>query len=157
MVRSPLPSLAAAAALALATAAGATSAQAAAPGVWQVLRSVSPDPTKVDNSSFAGVSMSGASDGWAVGTFANPQAVNQPLAEHWDGHAWRITAAPPLPKAGASGVLSGVDEVGPANVWAAGVAHPGGRRNADPDRAFHRHVLGGCPQPEPLHRPRRRR
>jgi hypothetical protein len=51
----------------------------------------------------------------------NPQAVNQPLAEHWNGHAWRITAAPPLPKAGASGVLSGVDEVvGPANVWAVG-------------------------------------
>jgi hypothetical protein len=121
MVRSPLPGLAVAAALALATAAGAARAQAAAPGVWQVLRSVSPDPTQVDNSSFAGVSMSGASDGWAVGTFASPQAVNQPLAEHWDGHAWRITAAPPPPKAGTSGVLNGVDEVGPANVWAAGV------------------------------------
>jgi hypothetical protein len=121
MVRSPLLSLAAAAAVALATGAGVTGAQAATPGIWQVLRSVSPDPTKVDNSSFAGVSMSSASDGWAVGNFMNPQAVNQPLAEHWNGHAWRITAAPPLPKAGASGVLSGVDEVvGPANVWAVG-------------------------------------
>lgn len=120
MVRSPLLSLAAAAALALATAAGATGAQAASPGIWQVLRSVSPDPTKVDDSQFAGASMSSASDGWAVGSFANPQAVNQPLAEHWDGRAWRVTAVPPLPKKGASGTLSGVDEVGPANVWAAG-------------------------------------
>jgi hypothetical protein len=120
MVRSPLLSLAAAA-LALATAAGVTSAQAAvSPGTWQVLRSVSPDPTKVDDSLFAGVSMTSASDGWAVGNFMNPQAVNQPLAEHWDGHAWRITAAPPLPKTGASGVLSGVDAAGPANVWAVG-------------------------------------
>jgi hypothetical protein len=121
MVRSPLLSLAAATALTLATAAGLTGAQAAVPGTWQVLRSVSPDPTQVDNSLFAGVSMASASDGWAVGSFSNPQAVNQPLAEHWDGHAWRITAAPPPPKAGTSGVLNGVDEVGPANVWAAGV------------------------------------
>ena len=121
MVRSPLLSLAAAAAVALATGAGVTGAQAATPGIWQVLRSVSPDPTKVDDSSFAGVSMASASDGWAVGNFTNPQAVNQPLAEHWNGRAWRITAAPPLPKAGASGMLSGVDEVvGPANVWAVG-------------------------------------
>jgi hypothetical protein len=122
MVRSPLLSLAAAAAVALATGAGMTGAQASGPpGIWQVLRSVSPDPTQVDNSAFAGVSMASASDGWTVGTFSNPQAVNQPLAEHWDGHAWRITAAPPPPKGGASGVLDGVDEVGPANVWAAGV------------------------------------
>jgi hypothetical protein len=121
MVRSPLLSLAAAAALALATAAGATGAQAAAPpGIWQILRSVSPAPTKVDDSFFAGVSMASASDGWTVGSFMNPQAVNQPLAEHWDGHAWRITAAPLLPTGAASGALSGVDEVGPANVWAAG-------------------------------------
>jgi hypothetical protein len=120
MVRSPLLGLAAAAALALATAGGVTGAQAATPGPWQVLRSVSPDPTKVDDSLFAGVSMASASDGWAVGSFSNPQAVNQPLAEHWDGHAWRITAIPPLPRGAASGVLSGVDEVASANVWAVG-------------------------------------
>jgi hypothetical protein len=120
MVRSALLSLAAAAALALATTAGVTGAQAAAPAIWQVLRSVSPDPTQVDDSLFAGVSMASASDGWAVGSFSNPRAVNQPLAEHWDGQAWRITATPPLPKAAASGVLNGVDEVAPANVWAAG-------------------------------------
>jgi hypothetical protein len=109
------------AALALTLIAGVTGAQAAVPpGTWQVLRSVSPDPTKVDDSLFAGVSMSSASDGWAVGSFSNPQAVNQPLAEHWDGHAWRITAVPPLPSGAASGVLSGVDEVAPANAWATG-------------------------------------
>jgi hypothetical protein len=119
MVRSPLLTLAAAAALALATA-GATGAHAAAPGTWQVLRSVSPLPTKVDDSFFTGVSMASASDGWAVGSFMNPQAVNKPLAEHWNGQAFRVTAVPPLPKAAASGVLNGVDEVGPANVWAAG-------------------------------------
>ena len=120
-MRSPLLSLAATAALALATAAGVTGAQAAVPsGPWQVLHSVSPDPTKVDDSLFTGVSMASASDGWAVGNFSNAQAVDKPLAEHWDGHAWRITAVPPLPRGAASGVLSGVDEVGPTNAWAAG-------------------------------------
>src|SRR5215472_2885842 len=107
MVRSPLLSLAAAAALTLTTAAGVTGAQAAVPpGPWQVLRSVSPDPTKVDDSLFTGVSMASASDGWAVGSFMNPQAVNHPLAEHWNGQAWRITAVPPLPSGAASGVFS---------------------------------------------------
>jgi hypothetical protein len=65
--------------------------------------------------------MAGTSDGWAVGSFSNPNAVSQPLAEDWDGRAWRITAAPPPPKAGTSGALNAVDEIGPANVWAAGV------------------------------------
>ena len=131
MVRSPLLSLAAAAALALATAAGAIRAQAAVPpGTWQVLRSVSPDPTKVDNSLFAGVSMASTNDGWAVGSFANPQAVNQPLAEHWDGQAWRITANVPLPKGAASGELSGVNQLSSASAWAVGDATPasGGAR-----------------------------
>jgi hypothetical protein len=130
-MRSPLLSLAGAAVLVLATAAGVTGAQAAVPpGPWQVLRSVSPEPTQVDDSLFSGVSMASASDGWAVGSFSNPEAVNQPLAEHWGGQAWRITAAPPLPTTGASGVLNGVDEVGPANVWAAGsfVLTAGGTR-----------------------------
>jgi hypothetical protein len=132
MMRSPLLSLAGAAVLVLATAAGVTGAQAAAapPATWQVLRSVSPDPNQVDDSLFAGVSMASASEGWAVGSFSNPDAVNEPLAEHWDGQAWQITAAPPLPTTGASGVLNGVDEVGPANVWAAGsfVLTAGGTR-----------------------------
>ena len=120
-MRSPLLSLAAAAALTLATAAGMTGARAAAaPSIWQILHSVSPQPTKVDDSFLTGLSMASASDGWAVGTFMNPQAVDKPLAEHWDGQAWRITAAPGLPKTATSGVLSGVDEVGAANVWAAG-------------------------------------
>jgi hypothetical protein len=130
-VRSPLLSLAAAAALTLATATGVTSARAAAaPSIWQILRSVSPQPTKVDNSFFTAVSMASASDGWAAGTFMNPQAVDHPLAEHWGGHAWQITATTPLPKGGASGTFSGVNEVGPGNVWAAGSFNPaaGGTR-----------------------------
>jgi hypothetical protein len=111
MVRSQL-SLAAAVALALATAAGATGAQAAtSAGTWQVLRSVSPNPTMLNNSLLVGVSMGSPSDGWAVGSFLSPR----PRAEHWDGHAWRITAA------AGSGVFNGVDEVDAANVWAAGI------------------------------------
>lgn len=131
MVRSSLLSLAAAAALALTTAAGAAAARAAVPAAtWQVLRSVSPAPTKVDDSFFSGVSMASPGDGWAVGRFANPQAVNQPLAEHWDGRAWRITAPPAPPKNAAGSVLNGVDEVSTANVWAVGslsLAAGGGR------------------------------
>jgi hypothetical protein len=132
MKRSPLLSLAGAAVLVLATAAaGATGAQAAVPlGTWHVLHSVSPEPNQVDDSIFTGVSMASASEGWAVGSFSNPDAVNEPLAEHWGGQGWQLTAKPPLPTTGASGVLNGVDEVGPANVWAAGSFVPtaGGTR-----------------------------
>jgi hypothetical protein len=150
MGRSPLPSLAAAAVLGLAAASGVTGAQAAvAPSPWQVLRSVSPQPTKVDDSLFVGVSMASAGDGWAVGSFSNPKAVDKPLAEHWDGHAWRITAVPPLPQGGTSGELNGVDEVAPANVWAAGTLSP-----TDGARTLIEHFTGTSwtvvPSPDPF-------
>ena len=150
MGRSPLPSLAAAVVLGLAAVSGVTSAQAAVPpGTWQVLRSVSPDPTKVDDSLFTGVSLASASDGWAVGNFSNPKAVDKPLAEHWDGRAWRITAVPPLPQGGTSGELNGVDEVAPANVWAAGTLNP-----ADGARTLIEHFTGKSwtvvPSPDPF-------
>ena len=119
MVRSPLLSLAVAAALVLGVGVGDADA-AVPPGAWQVLRSVSQVPAQVDNSTLASVSMASASDGWAVGTFMDPQAVSRPLAEHWNGRAWRITASTQLPKTDASGQLSGVDQVGPADAWAVG-------------------------------------
>lgn len=120
-MRSPVLSLAAAAALVLGAGAGDAYA-AVPPGAWQVLRSVSQVPAQVDNSTLASVSMVSASDGWTVGAFMDPQAVSQPLAEHWNGRAWRITASPPLPKTDASGELSGVDQVSPASAWAVGNA-----------------------------------
>ena len=117
MVRSPLLSLAAAAALALATAGGVASAQAA-PGPWQILRSVSPDPTKVDNSIFTGVSMASASEGWAVGSFSTPQAVNQPLAEHWNGKTWSLIKTPDPGAFGSA--LESITALSASDIWAVG-------------------------------------
>jgi hypothetical protein len=116
MVRGQLAALAAAATLALGTGADA----AVPPGAWHVLHSVSQDPTQVDNSTLASVSMTSARDGWTVGAFMDPRAVSRPLAEHWDGRAWRITANAPLPKGAASAELSGVDQLSTASAWAVG-------------------------------------
>jgi len=48
----------------------------------------------VINSTFASVSMPGATEGWAVGAFDDKNAVGHPLAEHWDGTTWTRAKAP---------------------------------------------------------------
>src|SRR6266704_3335305 len=81
-----------------------------------------PNPGGVDGLKdvfFGSVAAGSASDAWAVGASDALSASSQPLAEHWDGHAWS-TVAVPMP-AGATGVqLDGVDEVNSGDVWAAG-------------------------------------
>ena len=102
MVRSPRLSLAAAAALVLAVTAGVSGARAAVPpSPWQILHSVSPDPTKVDNSIFTGVSAASASDGWAVGqTQSSASGPIATLTEHFDGTSWSVQPSPDPGNAG---------------------------------------------------------
>jgi alpha-tubulin suppressor-like RCC1 family protein len=63
------------------------------------------------------VSAARSTDAWAVGL--SGLASSQPLAEHFDGHNWRI-ASTPLPGGAANGQFNGVDEVSPTDVWAVG-------------------------------------
>jgi alpha-tubulin suppressor-like RCC1 family protein len=64
-----------------------------------------------------GVSAASNADAWTVGFHS--LASSQPLAEHWNGHTWRL-ATVPLPAGATTAQLNGVDEVSPANVWAVG-------------------------------------
>jgi alpha-tubulin suppressor-like RCC1 family protein len=64
-----------------------------------------------------GVSAASNTDAWTVGFHS--LASSQPLAEHWNGHVWRL-AAVPLPAGATTAQLNGVDELSPANVWAVG-------------------------------------
>ena len=86
--------------------------------IWQVVPSENPQPHLVTDSEFAGVSMSSATDGWAVGSFLAANAVGHPLAEHWAGTAWTRVPAP-MPSGTQAG-LAGVDELGAGNAWAVG-------------------------------------
>jgi alpha-tubulin suppressor-like RCC1 family protein len=68
---------------------------------------------------FSSVAAGSASDAWAVGASDALSTTSRPLAEHWDGNAWR-TVAVPMPAGAAGAQLDGVDEVSSTNVWAVG-------------------------------------
>jgi hypothetical protein len=89
--------------------------------IWTVERTVNPQATAAGptDTTLAHVSASGPDEAWAVGTFENQQAVNEPLAEHWTGTTWtRVHVPDPAPGQGAT--LSGVDDLSPDNAWAVG-------------------------------------
>ncbi len=68
---------------------------------------------------FSSVAAGSATDAWAVGASDALSASSQPLAEHWDGHAWS-TVAVPVPGGATGAQLDGVDEVNTGDVWAVG-------------------------------------
>src|SRR5215469_9727828 len=76
-------------------------ARLGAGGIWRVVPTVSPQAAAKTQSALFGVSLTGASDGWAVGnlvtTVANPQGgprlvVSRALAERWNGTSWQQVA-----------------------------------------------------------------
>ena len=70
------------------------------------------------------MSASGAGEAWAVGTFSNQKALDQPLVEHRTATGWtRVTV--PVP-AGQQATLSAVDDLSPGNAWAVGTSFGGG-------------------------------
>jgi hypothetical protein len=120
---------AAVAAAALVSAGVAQPASAAAGGpagpatgsIWAVQATVNPQAKAAGptDTTLASVSASGPDEAWAVGTFENQQAINVPLAEHWNGTTWtRVHVTDPAPAQGAT--LSGVDDLSPDNAWAVG-------------------------------------
>jgi hypothetical protein len=58
---------------------------------WSVVASPSPAG---GNSVLSGVAAVSANDAWAIGLVITGGAQKTTLAEHWDGHAWSITATP---------------------------------------------------------------
>src|SRR5579863_3856191 len=58
--------------------------------IWKVEPTVNPQATAAGptDTTLAHVSASGPDEAWAVGTFENQQAINEPLAEHWNGTTW---------------------------------------------------------------------
>jgi alpha-tubulin suppressor-like RCC1 family protein len=104
-----------------ATAAGPAAAAGPVSSPWRIAGNP-PDPGGIvglKDVIFSSVAAGSATDAWAVGASDALSANSQPLAEHWDGHAWS-TVAVPMP-AGATGArLDGVDEVNSGDVWAVG-------------------------------------
>ena len=122
--------LGAAACLLAGTAAGGASA-ATSSSIWQVVPSFNPQPHQVTDSSFASVSMTSATDGWAVGLFMDKNALENPLAERWDGSGFtQVTAPEP---SGRQAQLAGVDQLSATNAWAVGNSATGsaGEGNID--------------------------
>jgi hypothetical protein len=111
-------------ALTPASGAGAAAPSSAPSSIWTVEPSVNPDPGGVDNSYFAGVSASGPDEAWAVGTYGTAKALDQPLAEHWNGNAWKRVSVPE--PAGQQALFDAVDDLGPDNSWAVGTSFGGG-------------------------------
>jgi hypothetical protein len=96
-------------------------AGAATGSIWHVETTVNPHAAGnfSTNTRFTSVSASGPNEAWAVGTTTNSQALNEPLAEHWNGTTWTL-ATVPLPAGQTSATLSGVDDLSPNNAWAVG-------------------------------------
>lgn len=109
-------------------------AGAATGSIWKVEATVNPqakaeNPT---NSTLASVSATGPADAWAVGTFMNTKALDQPLAEHRIGARWTRVALPQ--PAGQQALLNTVDDLSPASAWAVGTSFSGGIGPLPPGR-----------------------
>jgi hypothetical protein len=70
------------------------------------------------------VSASGPGEAWAVGTFMNQKALDQPLAEHRNATTWTRVSIPE--PAGQQALLNAVDDLSPADAWAVGTSFSGG-------------------------------
>ncbi len=96
------------------------------PSIWRVIPTPDPHPGAVSDLSLAGVSATGATDAWAVGT--NGLIGKKPLAEHWNGKSWSLVSVP-IPAGAAQASLSGVRDLSPTNVWAVGTTEDASGQN----------------------------
>jgi hypothetical protein len=120
--------LAGAAATALSVLAGlAMAAPAAAAVGWT---SVSVPPTG-NNTELNGMSARTSTDAWAVGVQfgAAGQTPPPPVAYHWNGSAWSLTATPSL---GVNAGLNAVSASSASDAWAVGFTLPSGYRVRQP-------------------------
>ncbi|MDQ3929869.1 MAG: immune inhibitor A, partial [Chloroflexota bacterium] len=83
---------------------------------WSTVPSPNPNPNQ--QSVLNGVSGTGGSDVWAVGSYFNSSAVEQTLVLHWNGQNWSIV---PSPNHGTSdNSLYGVRAISADDAWAVG-------------------------------------
>ncbi|MFZ0667678.1 MAG: hypothetical protein WAM97_18155 [Acidimicrobiales bacterium] len=95
-----------------------------AQSIWTVETTVNPKPNQVNDTAFEGVSASGPDEAWAVGTYADKEALDAPLAEHWDGSAWSQASVPQ--PTGQQAKFNAVDDLAPDDAWAVGTSFSGG-------------------------------
>ena len=113
-------------AAAITTGAAAVAAPAGAAttsSIWHVQTTHDPDSAGTNDSTFQGVSASGPTEAWGVGTFLN-NGLDQPLVEHLTGTTWTDVTVPQ--PAGQQALLSGVDDLSSSNAWAVGTSFSGG-------------------------------
>lgn len=63
---------------------------------------------------------------WAMGTEHNVSGVLLPLAEHWNGTAWKVV---PVPAGNTPSFLGGISADGPRDIWAVGAQTEKGTGN----------------------------
>ena len=79
----------------------------------------SPNPSSTGNL-LNGVSVSSATDAWAVGDYFNSAGIEQTLIEHWNGTAWKRLPSPNPGGASHFNILNGVAAVSAAYACAVG-------------------------------------
>jgi hypothetical protein len=100
-------------------------------------------------SGFADVAALSPDDVWAVGSYRSDPAQwdFKALLEHWNGEAWSLVAAPPLPN---PHILQAVEPISPDDVWAGGATL---RPDAEPFQTLIEHWDGEAwrvvPSPNP--------
>ncbi len=118
------------AASALATAFGTALVIAGGPALAATGWTVVSVPQTGNNTELNGASARTAADAWAVGGQfgAAGQTPPPPVAYHWNGSAWSLTATPSL---GVNASLNAVSASGATDAWAVGFSLPngGGYRN----------------------------
>jgi len=123
-MRALLVALAAATGVGVTTLATSPSSAAATGLIWTVESTPNPHAMQLTNSTFGSVSASGPDEAWGVGIFGDKNALDHPLAEHWNGTTWTVVSVPQ--PAGQQAVLSGVDDLAPDNAWAVGESFSSG-------------------------------
>jgi hypothetical protein len=97
--------------------AGPTTAAAATPTACQAWSGVEPPGPGTRDNIFTGVAVISPCNAWAVGEAENDTS-RLPLIEHWNGSAWKISAAQDPP--GNTVELGGVRAISSTDIWAVG-------------------------------------
>jgi hypothetical protein len=84
---------------------------------WKRVPSANPSST---GNLLNGVSVSSATNAWAVGDYFNGAGIAQTLIEHWNGTAWKRVPSANPGGASRSNILNGVAAVSGAGAWAVG-------------------------------------
>jgi hypothetical protein len=88
---------------------------------WRRVRSPDAAGPGLNSNSLNSVSAAAAGNIWAVGYYSDAKEEKVlTLAEHWNGHAWKIIASPNPSSSIYSDELHGVTTESPSNAWATG-------------------------------------